>query len=145
MTESSKTVWQRIPRIMPVAILIAALYAAWIFYSRWSEVRDARRAAAAREVELARRDVELNGGSQLKITMFYASPEVVGKGQPAQLCYGVVNAKNVTLDPPAGEVWPSMNRCVDISPKTNTTYTLTADDGAGHADKKQVSVQVAQK
>jgi hypothetical protein len=132
----------RILRIMPVFVLIAALYAGWIFYSRWSDAVHARHNAAAREAERAREDVELNGGSQLKITMLYASPAVVGKGEKLQLCYGVVNAKNVAFDPPVDNVWPSMNRCVDVSPKKSTTYTLVADDGAGHADKAQVSVQV---
>jgi hypothetical protein len=54
----------------------------------------------------------------------------------------VANAKNVAFDPPIDNVWPSMNRCVDVSPKKSTTYTLVADDGAGHADKAQVAVQV---
>jgi hypothetical protein len=132
----------RILRIMPVFVLIAALYAGWIFYSRWSDAVHARHNAAAREAERAREDVELNGGSQLKITMLYASAAVVRKGEKLQLCYGVVNAKNVAFDPPVDNVWPSMNRCVDVSPKKSTTYTLVADDGAGHADKAQVSVQV---
>ena len=59
-----------------------------------------------------------------------------------QICYGVVNAKNVAFDPPIDSVWPSMNRCVDVSPQKSATYTLSADDGAGHADKAQVTVQV---
>ena len=67
---------------------------------------------------------------------------VVRKGQTAQICYGVVNAKNISFDPPIADVWPSMNRCVDVSPKKSTTYTLNADDGAGHSDKAQISVQV---
>jgi len=127
---------------MPIFILIAALYAGWVIYSRWNDVREAKREAAAREVERARKDVELNGGSQLKITMLYVSAAEARKGQPVQICYGVVNAKNVAFDPPVENVWPSMNRCVDVSPKKSTTYTLTADDGAGHSDKAQVSVQV---
>lgn len=141
MTEE-RSLAGRILRIMPVLVLIAAFYAGWIFYSRWSDAVQARHDAAAREAERAREDVELNGGSQLKITMLYASPAVVRKGQTAQLCYGVANAKNVAFDPPIDNVWPSMNRCVDVSPKKSTTYMLVADDGAGHADKAQVAVQV---
>ncbi|MGC2209493.1 MAG: hypothetical protein WA532_05200 [Candidatus Korobacteraceae bacterium] len=132
----------RILWIMPVFVLIAGLYAGWIFYSRWNDAVQARHAAAAHEAERAREDVELNGGSQLKITMLYASPATVPKGQTTQICYGVANAKNVAFDPPIDHVWPSMNRCVDVSPKKSTTYTLVADDGAGHTDKAQVAVQV---
>jgi hypothetical protein len=142
MTDSSGSFLKRIPLIMPILILIAALYSGWVFYSRWNSAVQARHAAEAREVERARRDVALNGGSQLKITMLYASAGAVHKGQPVQICYGVINAKNIAFDPPIPNVWPSRNRCVDISPKKSTTYTLYADDGAGHADKAQVSVQV---
>jgi hypothetical protein len=133
---------QRLPLLMPIFILIAALYAGWIFYSRWNAAVEARRAAAAHEVERARKDVELNGGLQLKITGLYASAGAVRKGQSVQLCYGVVNAKNVAFDPPIPDVWPSMSRCVDVSPKRTTTYTLTADDGAGHSEKAQVTIAI---
>jgi hypothetical protein len=142
MTEAKKNFLQRIPLIMPAFILLAALYTGWIFYSRWRVAVDARHAAEARELERARKEVELNGGSQLKITALYATAEAVRKGQPLQICYGVVNAKNVAFDPPIPDVWPSMSRCVDVSPKKSTTYTLNADDGAGHSDKAQISVQV---
>jgi hypothetical protein len=142
MTEAKKGFLERIPLIMPIFILIAALYAGWVFYSRWNVAVEARRAASAHEVERARKDVELNGGSQLKITMLYASADTVRKGQSVQICYGVVNAKNVAFDPPIENVWASMNRCVDVSPKNTTTYTLNADDGAGHSAKAQVSVLV---
>jgi hypothetical protein len=142
VTDAKKSLFGRVPLIMPIFIVIAALYAGWIFYSRWNTAREEHRAAAIREVESARKDIEINGGSQLKITMLYSSVDVVRKGQPVQICYGVVNAKNVAFDPPIEGVWPSMNRCVDVSPKKSTTYTLNADDGAGHSDKAQISVQV---
>jgi hypothetical protein len=141
-TEAKKSFLKRIPLIMPVFILIAALYVGWMFYSRWSATMEARHAAAAREIERARQDIEINGGSQLKITMLYSSTGTVRKGHPVQICYGVINAKNVAFDPPIDAVWPSMNRCVDVSPKKSTTYTLHADDGAGHSDKAQIVVQV---
>ncbi len=142
MTEPRKTVLQRIPLLMPVLILIAALYAGWIFYSRWSAARDARQAAAANEIERARKDVELNGGTHLKIIALFASSATVRKGESVQICYGVANAKNITFDPPIPNVWPSMNRCVDVSPSRSTTYTLTADDGTGHTEKAQLSLAV---
>jgi hypothetical protein len=142
MTEAKKSLFGRVPLIMPIFILIAALYAGWIFYSRWSAAVQARRAAAVHDIERARKEVELNGGSQLRITMLYASAGEVHKGQPVQICYGVVNAKNISFDPPIENVWPSMNRCVDVPINKSTTYTLNADDGAGHSDKAQISVQV---
>lgn len=123
-------------------VVLAAGYLAWIFYSRWSYARQTARTAAVREVERARREVELNGGSQLKITALYPSPAKIRRGESAQLCYGVVNAKSVVFDPPLDEVWPSMNRCVDVHPTRTTTYTLTARDDAGHSEKSQVKLVV---
>jgi hypothetical protein len=142
MTEPNHSFLKRILLIMPIFILIAALYCGWVFYSRWYAAAQARHAAEARVIERARKDVELNGGSQLKITMLYASTGAVRKGQPVQICYGVANAKNVSFDPPIADVWPSRNRCVDVSPRKSITYTLNVDDGAGHTDKSQVTVQV---
>ena len=85
---------------MPVFILLAALYTGWTFYSRRQNAAvEFRRAAEAREIERSRKDVELNGGSQLKITMLYASAAAVRRGQTAQICYGVVNAKNISFVP----------------------------------------------
>ena len=98
-----------------------------------------RRRAAAQEIERARKDVEFNGGWQLKITTLFASPALIHKGQQLQICYGVVNAKNVAFDPPIDNVWPSLSRCIDVSPPKTTMYTLIADDGTGHMEKKQVT------
>lgn len=142
MTEEKKSPFSRIPLVMPVFILFAALYAGWTFYSRRNAALDFRRAAEARETERARKDVELNGGSRLSITALYAGTGTVRKGQPVQICYGVANAKNVSFDPPISDVWPSLSRCVEVSPKQSTTYTLHADDGAGHSEKAQISIQV---
>lgn len=142
MIDEKKTFFQRIPLIMPIFVLIAALYAGWIFYSRWNAEREARKAAEVQAIERARKDVELNGGTRLQIRMLYASPGELRRGESAQICYGVANAKNVSFDPPIANVWPSMNRCVDVSPARSTTYTLNADDGAGHSDKAQISIKV---
>jgi hypothetical protein len=142
MTESNHSFLKRIPLITPIFILMAALYCGWVFYSRWHAAVEARHAAEAKEIERARKDVELNGGSQLKITMLYASTGAVRRGQQVQICYGVANAKNVSFDPPIADVWPSRNRCVDVSPRKSTSYTLNADDGAGHSDKARISIEV---
>jgi hypothetical protein len=137
-----KSPLSRIPAILPIAILVAALYVGWIFYSRWNYEREAKRAAEAQALEQARKDIELNGGTTLKILSLTASTGLLEKGQSAQLCYGVANAKNVRFDPAIDGVWPSLSRCVDVSPTETTTYTLTADDGAGHSNTAQVTIQV---
>ena len=142
MIDDNKGFLNRIPLLMLIFVLIAALYAGWVFYSRWNATVEARRSAAVQERERARKDIELNGGSQLKITSLYSSASTIRKGQTVQLCYGVVNAKHAAFDPPVDNVWPSTSRCVDVSPEKSTTYTFHADDGAGHSDKAQISLLV---
>jgi hypothetical protein len=63
MIDDNKGFLNRIPLLMPIFVLIAALYAGWVFYSRWNATVEARRSAAVHERERARKDLELNGGS----------------------------------------------------------------------------------
>lgn len=141
MDESSDGL-RRFSYLMLLAVLLAALYSAWVSYSRWYDARQQRKAAAASEIERARQDVALNGGDALKVLTLYASPEVLRRGQTAQLCYGVANATDVAFDPPLQDVWPSRARCVDVSPQKTTTYTLTATGAGGRKETAQVTVAV---
>jgi hypothetical protein len=129
-----------------VAVIAALLYAAWTFYSRWQENREIQERATAaqhaREQEEAAKTVETLGGSQFSVINFYVTPGAIRAGEEAQLCYGVSNAKAVRLDPPAGNVWPSVSRCFEVSPHKTTIYTLTAEDGAGNSKTATVRVEV---
>jgi hypothetical protein len=126
-------------------LLIVAIYVGWIVFSRWNENRRieqrARDAAAQKQHEQDQKTVEQMGGSELSIQTFYGNP-TVRRGQSAQLCYGVANAKKVTLDPPSGPMWPSYSRCIDVSPTKTTTYTLTASDDAGHSASQTFTIKV---
>jgi hypothetical protein len=82
------------------------------------------------------------GGRELGIQSFYGSPGVVKRGETAQLCYGVANAKTVTLEPQSEPVWPSYSRCVDVKPTKTTTYTLTAQDANGHSVTQSLEIKV---
>ena len=125
------------------AIILALLYLGWVFYSRWHENRLAQQRAAEKEQAEARRIYDLYGAGRVKILQLYANPAIVSRGGTGQLCYGVSNAKTMTIDPkPAGDFWPSISRCVDIAPTKDTTYTLTVQDAAGHTEAANVTVQV---
>src|SRR5262249_53096181 len=120
-----KPIWKN-PFVYTGAILIVlAIYVGWIVFSRWNENRlidqRTRDEAAAKQRELDRKTVENMGGSELVIQAFYGN-EQIRRGEKAQLCYGVANAKKVTLEPQANPVWPSYSRCVDVSPIKTTTY-----------------------
>ena len=127
-------------------VLIVLLYVGYIFISRSQENRGLEKAAAEKQAaaQLAqdRTTVADMGGKELAIQSFYGSPGVVKRGETAQLCYGVANAKTVTLEPQSEPVWPSYSRCVDVKPTKTTTYTLTAQDANGHSVTQTLEIKV---
>jgi hypothetical protein len=123
------------------AVGAAALYLAYTFYDRYNADQKMARQTAEKEAEKAHEELDLLGSRSLKINQLYA-PASLAKGQTGKLCYGVVNAKTVTLDPPVDEMWPALTRCIEITPKKTTEYTLTAKDASGHSVQQSVVVQV---
>jgi hypothetical protein len=141
----AKSVWKNPFVYSGALIALLAIYMGWIVFSRWTENRiidqNARDSAARKQREEDKSTVEQMGGSALAIQSFYGNP-VIHKGQTAQLCYGVANAKKVTLEPQSSPVWPSYSRCVDVNPVKTTVYTLTASDDAGHTVSQTFTVKV---
>jgi hypothetical protein len=125
-----------------VVVGLAAAYSGYTIYSRHADSERYEQQLAEKKAEEAKRTVELMGGDSLKILNFYASPPLVARGAKTQLCYGVANAKTVTLEPPVEHVWPAFTRCFEIAPKKSTTYTLTAQDAAGRKKTESVDVRV---
>jgi hypothetical protein len=126
-----------------IAVLGAAAYDAWIFYSRWNDRRDAARARQAKVVRDARRTLEMVGGGDLKVVAFYASPAAIRRGEHASLCYGVTGAKSVRLTPPVEDLHPALSHCLQVSPRADTHYELVAEDGAGHSASASLVLRVA--
>jgi len=129
-----------------IALLIAAIAVGWILFSRWQQNRQIDRQTAQERAQKQhdsdRAALEQFGGKELAIQALYANPSIVARGQSAQLCYGVANAKTVTLEPQPNPVWPSHARCVDVTPKKDTVYTLTAEDASGNKTSQTVEVKV---
>lgn len=126
------------------AVVITALYVGWIFYSRWQSERDAERARAEAQASEAQKVVDAYGGNKVTVLSISAGKAVLRPGETTQLCYGVSNAKSVKIDPPVNaDLWPSTYRCVEVSPKKDTTYTITADDGQGHTDTQSLEIKIA--
>jgi hypothetical protein len=127
-------------------LAIIALYVGWIVFSRWygnrSLIHREKQEQLERQREEDRAALEQLGGSELAIQMFYVSPATIRRGESAQLCYGVANAKTVTIEPAAGSVWPSYSRCLDISPSKTTTYKLTITGAAGTPKSQSVTITV---
>jgi hypothetical protein len=123
-------------------IAVGIIYDAWIFYSRWSGNRQAAQTQAQRELTEERKTIDAVGGGDLKIVSFYAAPGAIKRGDHANLCYGVTGAKTVRMEPPVDALWPSLTRCVQVSPKKDTEFKLVAEDEAGHSVTQSVAVAV---
>jgi hypothetical protein len=125
-----------------IVILLAFAYLGWVFYSRWQSDREIEERIATQKRTQAQQAYEGMGGAKFDISMFYANPGIVHRGETSTLCYGVSNAKSVSLQPQSEPVWPSQERCVDVTPSKTTTYTLTATDDVGHTKSAQAVVEV---
>ena len=77
-----------------------------------------------------------------RITQFYATAPNLARGEQELLCYGVENARTVRLSPPPQELSAALARCVEVDPKSTTTYSLTAEGAAGPPAKSEVTVTV---
>ena len=126
-------------------ILALVLYVGWIFLSRHREDRAylerIRNEQAEKQRASDRAALSQFGGSELSIQMLYA-PAEIRRGETAQVCFGVANAKSVTLTPQSNSVWPSHNLCVDVKPVKTTTYTLTAAAADGKTVSREITVAV---
>jgi hypothetical protein len=135
------------PLLYSSAVVIAALAAVvFVMVSRWQErrgiEREAARQRAEKQHEQDKMAVEQLGGKEFAILSFYANPTVIKRGQSAQLCYGVSNAKTVRIEPGGPAVWPSVAHCVDVSPSKSATYTLTIEDAGGNTKTRGVEIKV---
>jgi hypothetical protein len=129
-----------------IVLAFVALAVVSILFSRWDENRRIERNAAQekkqKQLDSDRIALEQLGGKELAIQAFYATPGAIHRGESVQLCYGVANAKTVTLEPQSNPVWPSYSRCVEVAPAKDTVYTLTASDAAGNTRTQTLEVKV---
>lgn len=129
-----------------ILIFGVLLYVSYVLYARYESGKQYRQKIEERRAEQRREEdrlaVEQLGGTELAVRGLYVSPRAIHAGETARLCYDVANAKSVELDPPAGAVWPSHSRCLNISPRKTTTYTLTIKDAAGKTVSQTVDLPV---
>jgi hypothetical protein len=82
------------------------------------------------------------GDQHAKILAFYPRDISITEGGVTLLCYGVSNAKSVRIAPPVDGVSPSPSRCVEVRPKGETRYTLTAEGSDGQAVSQSATIRV---
>jgi hypothetical protein len=133
-------------KILPytwIAVIIVALYVAWIFYSR-HEREAASEAALAKQKREQTEQVNnlIFGSGEVRFSNFSADRGVLRRGESTELCYGVVNAVRLEIDPPIEAAKPTYHHCIAITPNTTTTYTLKATDAKGNTKSESLTVQV---
>jgi hypothetical protein len=130
-------------RIASVGILLAILYVAWTFYSRHaSDAQAARDLAAKQDAKRQAQAKLIFGSGEVKIVSYSVDKASLARGESADLCYGVINATKVTLDPPVEDAKPSAYHCLTVAPTETTTYTLTASNDHGQTKSLKVTVRV---
>jgi Tfp pilus assembly protein PilE len=136
----------RLRAVLPfttVALILAILYVAWTFYSRSESTKRAQAEIEAKKQASEKRVADqIFGDGQVSFSTFNADSAHLHRGETTQLCYGVVNATTVTIDPPVEQLKPTYRHCLDIAPKKTTTYTITATDSKGNKKSDSVTVHV---
>jgi hypothetical protein len=135
--------WARLHpgRYMSVVALGALVYTGWIFARRASD----RWSTLPQNPQITVRRAELDriyGGADLKILQFYSRESSVIEGSSTIICYGVVNARAIRIEPRVQGVAPSISRCIEVAPETDTRYTLTAEGNDGRTISESILVTV---
>jgi hypothetical protein len=126
-----------------VALLFGGVYVGWVFYSRWEANQALAEKAAEKQRTQNQEAFEAMGGNRFDILAYSADPDEIKAGEQSSLCYSVSNSKSVKIEPPPEEpTWPAFSRCVHVSPRKTTTYTMTVEDGAGHTKTASVEIRV---
>jgi hypothetical protein len=117
--------------VLLIGLVAALAYVAWVFANRKLSDRKAESELSRKQQRSSAELDKIYGGSEVKILQFYSPTSGIAPGQSATICYGVLNAKKVSIEPPVDGVSPALNRCVEVQPRHETKYTLTAegDDG----------------
>jgi hypothetical protein len=132
-------------RILPyttVLLIVAAAYAGYTFYSRWSSAREAESRAADAKLQADKNVSAALGGNEVVKLLTFTAPSYAKRGEPINLCYGVSNAVSVTVEPHIEDTKPSYLHCMQTVFKKETTYTLTAKDAAGRSVGGSLTVHV---
>ncbi len=126
---------KKLVQVMWIPVLLTTLYTGWVLWQRHASQTASTKALAA--------DPLAKYGEQVKIIQFYSGNGAIVRGGKTQICYGVVNAKELRLDPPVEKVWPSLSRCFDVAPTKTTHYTLTAEgvDHKAASESLEITVQ----
>jgi len=138
-----RTIWRLVKLAeipLRVAGVIAAAYLLWVLVGRYAANR---RWPARQEEPAAKTKFDATyGGSAVKILQFYARDGVVTEDHSTLICYGVMNARSMRIEPAVEGVSVSFNRCVEVTPEHDTRYTLTAEGNDGRTVSESFSIEI---
>jgi len=81
----------------------------------------------------------------IRITSFSPATQTINAGAQAKICYSTFGEGTAHISPQPGSVPPSfLKRCVSVSPKETTVYTLTVTGPENQKDSRRVTVKVQQ-
>ena len=84
------------------------------------------------------------GPPGVRILRFVATTGALSRGESAQLCYRVENARKVWIVPRVEAISSAGERCVDIHPEHTTHYTLEAEGFDGTVAVRSLTIAVRQ-
>jgi hypothetical protein len=122
-------------------VVLAAAYLAFVLLARSAGNREIERKIESRTAEKYKA-VPASGGTDVKITQFYAESGQLSAGERTLVCYGVENARAVRLEPPAEPLDPTPNRCFWVAPKRTTTFKLVAQGTSGAEVSQSFTITV---
>ena len=135
----------RVQSLLGVTCAFAVAYTAWVFTGRIFERQKLEQRAAKKRVVSTPEFDRIYSGDSLKILQFYARDGEVAAGRKTLLCYSVLNATDVRMEPPVEGTRPALNQCIEISPPKTTTYALFAEGTAGAKASQTVTVRVSRR
>lgn len=115
-------------------LALAALLSSLLIWSACSNTPPPKPRQEAKKAEPA----------PVKIQQFYATPGVVQRGDPSLICYGVEDARAVSIEPAVEQLKPALTRCFQVSPRVTTEYRLTAEGFDGKKVFSSLSIVVRQ-
>jgi hypothetical protein len=129
-------------RLLRIVLVAAVVYLGWVFLDRETAGRRWIRQHAPAPAPANAKFDAVYGGSAVKILQFYARDGVLTEGDCTVLCYGVLNARSVRIEPPVEGVGVALNRCVSVAPERDTRYTLTAEGSDGRSVSESFQLPV---
>lgn len=110
---------QRLTAGLSVVAVLVLVRLGWIYWERARPVAEPVRRERVSGIPKELDTVEL------KILNFYTTEQPV-RGQPFSVCYGVINATSVKLEPPLAETPAVLSRCVQVTLHKEAELTLRA-------------------